>query len=296
MILLIGTDQDPTMCYFKQFLMDKNIKHVFLNQILLLNRKIKLLSNYLLINDDKYLYQDFSGALNRMSFINYGNISNQIIKDSLQYDSFLGYLIYYELKNVLNVNLYSISNDSKLFQLDLISGVIKYIKIPDYVVIKNHFIKDCLHINSNYKRHVVKSLSSIRSIVKEFESNTDVFNLSKSTEPVLFQQFIDGINIRVHVIDEYIYPIVIFSDSIDYRYENNINKFEETKIPNIIEKDCVAISKHLGLRFAGVDLLLTKDNEYFVLEVNPSPGYSYFEEQVNSKFISEKLVEVLSNE
>jgi hypothetical protein len=296
MILIIGTDEDNATLYFHNFLNERKVKHIFLNQKLLFNKRAVLFSDYLSLEGNKYFYNDFSGTLNRMSSIDYAHSSNQEKEDGQKIDAMLSYIMSYKLKNVLNLNRYSLSNDSKLLQLSFIKDVAKYIKIPESIVIKNLAIDKYLYKFSSHNKHVVKSLSSIRSIAKVFEENRNIFNLNISFEPVLFQQLLDGQNIRVHVINEYVFPVKIYSDSVDYRYENNILKFEPTTIPKEIEQDCINISKHLKLKFTGIDLLLSTNLDYYTFEVNPSPGYYYFEKNIDSKFISEKLLEVLQSE
>ncbi len=297
MILLLGTDQDCVTAYFRDFLEEKKIQYVFLNQSLLFNKRIQMFSEYLILDKVKYFYTDFFGTLNRMSSIDYATASRNTMKDASKINAMLSYIMMYKLKNVLNLNCYSLSNESKLMQLSMIKEVVKYIKLPDSIVIKNLDIARYLYENSSHNKHIVKSLSSVRSIVKEYECNIGtIFCGDKTYEPVLFQQLLKGINIRVHVIDGDIFPIKIYSDSLDYRYNNNIRKFEQTVVPREIKQDCINISKHLKLRFAGIDLLLLEQTgEYYTFEVNPSPGYAYYEQEINSKHMSEKLVRVLQN-
>jgi glutathione synthase/RimK-type ligase-like ATP-grasp enzyme len=40
---------------------------------------------------------------------------------------------------------------------------------------------------------------------------------------------------------------------------------------------CVQLATALELPFAGIDLKITPSDEVFCFEVNPSPGFSYFE-------------------
>lgn len=295
MILLVGSDEDHTMVFFKQFLIDQGSSYLFLNQKLLFNDRIKLFSDYFSIDNKKYFYSDISGVLNRMSTVDQQDTCNDLRKTLSRTHIFINYLMNYKLQNVLNCNFHSISNDSKLLQLHLITQVLKYIKIPDYAVIKGYNIREVLYGNSSHDKHIIKSLSSIRSIVKDYESNLEIFHLKKSSEPVLFQQFLEGVNIRVHTIGNVHFAIKIISDTIDYRYESTIQEFHQIDIPKNIGDECLSVAKCLNLRFAGIDLLLTKENHYYILEVNPSPGYSYFEEKINNRSMSEQLMRVLSN-
>lgn len=280
MILLVGSDEDNVIKYFSKFLEYRNKQYVFLNQKLLL-RTIHLYDEYLVINKNKIFYKDFSGVLNRTS--------SSVTHDSkyISSTSFLLDLLDYKFPNILNKPINNISNDSKLYQLSQLS--LKYIKYPESTVIAHNKIK--LSRNNN----IVKSLSSIRSIATRFEGNENLF-LKKASEPTLFQRIIDGNNIRVHVIVDRYYPVKIISESLDYRYASDkMPIFKSYILPEEIGKECMLISEQLKLKFCGIDLIQNQ-NEYFILEANPSPAWSYFEENIDHQEMSKQLIRVLSNE
>jgi D-alanine-D-alanine ligase-like ATP-grasp enzyme len=54
----------------------------------------------------------------------------------------------------------------------------------------------------------------------------------------------------------------------------------------------VALAARLRLQFCGIDLRRRPDGEHVCLEVNPMPGYSYFESETGQA-ISEALVDYL---
>lgn len=47
--------------------------------------------------------------------------------------------------------------------------------------------------------------------------------------------------------------------------------------PGDTQEKCVALTRGLGLAFAGIDLKVTPAGEIFCFEVNPSPAFSFFE-------------------
>ena len=75
--------------------------------------------------------------------------------------------------------------------------------------------------------------------------------------------------------------LVIVSDAVDYRYgsrdgiENEMSAYE---LPDAIRDRCVRLSKALNLPLCGIDFKRTPDGEYVCFEVNPSPAFSYYEE------------------
>lgn len=110
--------------------------------------------------------------------------------------------------------------------------------------------------NKIANRHVVKSLSSIRSIAVEYESNKHLFKGANHNEPVLFQELIEGDNIRVHVVEDECFPIKILAKKLDYRYDEGPNRsFHTCNIPNNIVEECLKIAKKHKLRFCGIDLI-----------------------------------------
>jgi D-alanine-D-alanine ligase-like ATP-grasp enzyme len=40
---------------------------------------------------------------------------------------------------------------------------------------------------------------------------------------------------------------------------------------------CINLTSHLKLEFSGIDLKITPQGEIYCLEVNSSPGFSYYE-------------------
>jgi glutathione synthase/RimK-type ligase-like ATP-grasp enzyme len=48
-------------------------------------------------------------------------------------------------------------------------------------------------------------------------------------------------------------------------------------LPDELAERCVALASELDLPFAGVDLKLAQDGRVVCFEVNPSPGYSWYE-------------------
>ena len=285
MILVIGTDIDPTSIYFIKKLKAKNIDFLFFNMKNLYSNT-KLYNEYFIYNSKKYYYNSFSGVLNRASGTDINAIKTPekywraIALEQLLY-SFLNC----KFTNVLNRCFYGISNNFKLLQISSLD--LKLVKIPKYKILSNVNIEQSL--KEDNVEYVVKSQSGIRSIAQKH--NKDIFPESESTEPVLFQELIIGDNIRVHVVSGKCFPIRIKSDQIDYRYSTSTH-FSVINIPDKIAQECILISKKLNLLFTGIDLI-QQEKDFFLLEANPMPGWSYFEKEVKYDSISLRLIEIL---
>ena len=121
-------------------------------------------------------------------------------------------------------------------------------------------------------RVIYKSMSSIRSIVKELSAR-DLHGIDLG--PVLFQQLITGRQVRVHVVGEQCFGCAIDCDDVDYRYAPN--RRVECSIPPDIARRCVALSRSLHLELAGLDLIEAWSGDWYCLEVNTNPGFSYYD-------------------
>lgn len=168
------------------------------------------------------------------------------------------------------------SNSSKPYQAQLIAQ--HGFSVPETLITNDPEL-----VREFYKQHgriIYKSISGVRSIVKEITTD----DLSRLTRirwcPTQFQAFVEGINVRVHVVGQEVFATKILSDATDYRYARQ--QGGETYL-TAVELDgdwaakCVQLAGALNLPFAGIDLKITPDGEVFCFEVNPSPGYSYFE-------------------
>lgn len=178
---------------------------------------------------------------------------------------------------VLNRPWDMLSNLSKPYQSQLIAAAGFY--IPPTCI--TNVPEKVLKFKKESGQLIFKSTSSIRSIVKELDAiRMKTLNRIKYL-PTQFQKKLEGINIRVHVVGDVLFATKIESPVIDYRYagrENEECDLTPFELPPSIEKRCFKLSKLLNLQLCGIDLFLTNKNEYYCFEVNPSPGYSYYQQ------------------
>jgi glutathione synthase/RimK-type ligase-like ATP-grasp enzyme len=67
---------------------------------------------------------------------------------------------------------------------------------------------------------------------------------------------------------------------------------EPTTLPPAIERACLTIARDLDLLLAGIDLKATPEGDWYCFEVNPSPGFLYYERH-SGQPISLALAELL---
>ena len=147
-----------------------------------------------------------------------------------------------------------------------------------------------------HKRLVYKSISGVRSIVATLDSGQEDRLAGVATGPVQFQQWIDGRDIRVHVVGAACFATAVDSQADDYRYaaqEGADLALEPFELPRALAERLVAISRQMGLLVAGIDLRLTAEGVWFCFEINPSPGFTFYEEATGQP-IAAAIADLLS--
>lgn len=89
-------------------------------------------------------------------------------------------------------------------------------------------------------------------------------------------------NVRVHVVGDRLFATRIETDAIDYRYASRDGKeaaLSPVELDEEVSHRCLRLANSLGLPFAGLDLKITPHDEVYCFEVNPSPGFSYFQQE-----------------
>ncbi len=170
------------------------------------------------------------------------------------------------------------SNASKPYQAQLIRE--HGFAVPETLITNDPELVRAFH--ARHEKVVYKSMSGVRSVV-QLLGGGDLGRLERVRWcPVQFQAFVDGTDVRVHVVGEEVFATGIRTTATDYRYAHRDFGGESELFPMQIDADiaerCVHLSQALGLPFSGIDLRVTPTGEYVCFEVNPSPAFSYFEE------------------
>lgn len=168
------------------------------------------------------------------------------------------------------------SNGSKPFQSQLIARA--GLRVPETLVTND---PDAVRqFRDRHGRMIYKSISGVRSIVREFEEE-DLARLDSIRWcPVQFQAYVPGHDVRVHCIGGEVFATAIRSAATDYRYghlDGEPANLTAVDLDAGLATRCVALTRALGLEFAGLDLRITPDGEAYCFEANPSPAFSYYE-------------------
>ncbi|MCB5165817.1 alpha-L-glutamate ligase [Streptomyces bambusae] len=168
------------------------------------------------------------------------------------------------------------SNSSKPYQAQLIARA--GFPVPDTLVTDDP--GEVLAFRDRHGRIVYKSVSGIRSIVREFTPADEARLPLLRGLPTQFQAYVPGRDVRVHVVGGRTYAASVDSDAVDYRYagrDGDAARLAPFDLPPDTARHCVELAAALGLPLAGIDLRRTPDGAWVCFEVNPMPAYSYYE-------------------
>jgi glutathione synthase/RimK-type ligase-like ATP-grasp enzyme len=186
------------------------------------------------------------------------------------------------------------SNFSKPYQAQLIRA--HGFSVPETLITNDPALVRVFR--QKHQRVIYKSMSGIRSIVQTLEED-DFARLELIRWcPTQFQAFVEGTNVRVHVVGTEVYATAISTDATDYRYAHRQGSQVELyalTLPDALAEQCVTLARALGLAFAGIDLKITPEQHVYCFEVNPSPAFSYYEAHTGQP-IAQAVARYLAND
>ncbi len=142
---------------------------------------------------------------------------------------------------------------------------------------------------------IYKSLSGIRSIVRRLQRDQLGRLELLRNGPAQFQAFVPGEDVRVHTVGDRLFATRVRSDAVDYRYaarEGGSVTMSATTLPPDVAASCRKLARDLDLRLTGIDLKETPDGDWYCFEVNPCPGFLYYERSTRQP-ISAALADLL---
>lgn len=183
------------------------------------------------------------------------------------------------------------SNNSKPYQLQLIRSA--GFDVPDTLVTTDpHAAVEFWEMHGSV---IYKSVSGVRSIVTRLgpEHCDRIRDIAHC--PTQFQQYIDGTDFRIHVVGNEIFCCEISSTADDYRYPRRQDaqpRVRSCEIPQKVGTRCRELAASMSLAVAGIDLRRSASGNWYCFEVNPSPGFSFYEEATGQP-ISEAVANLL---
>ena len=244
------------------------------------------------------------GYLNKIQYnISDDILSSYFLKDENEAAKFF---LINELDKKAKINQIYTSVINKLLKLQIAAKC--EFNIPETLVTSNK--KSVDYFLEKKKSIITKSLqSSFFAITEttEYSLLTNAFTKSdlKKTPPNFFlTKFQENIKkqfeLRIFYLDAKFYSMAIFSQknpktAIDFRnYDNYMpNRNVPFKLPTIIKNKIIRLMSILKLKSGSIDMLVTDNNEYYFLEVNPVGQFGMVSHPCNyyiEKIIAEKLL------
>lgn len=128
---------------------------------------------------------------------------------------------------------------------------------------------------------IFKSASWLRSVVRRMgDEDLDRIESVKHC-PTQFQEYIPGADVRVHAVGRRLFATQIESSSDDYRYvpQGGSRRMRSIELPSEIADQCRRLATALDLPICGIDLRRQPNGQYACFEVNPLPGYTFYQRQ-----------------
>jgi hypothetical protein len=289
MILLCGIPSEPPLGLVAKAIEERGAPYVFFNQRQFAQASISFeisggrAAGSLQINGSVHQLEDITGVYTRL--MDYRRLPELIgaaeNDESYRYCAALNDTLtrWSEICDARVVNRMAPmgSNSSKPYQAQLIRRYGFY--VPETLITNDP--EQVLAFRQRHKRIIYKSISGVRSIVQTFEDADMARFPSLRWCPTQFQQYVDGYDVRVHVIGTKVFATKINSNATDYRYARSqageAAELTAMELPDNVAQGCIDLAAGLELAFAGIDLKFAPEGQVYCFEVNPSPGYSYFE-------------------
>ena len=303
MILLCGIPTETPLALVANALDDLGEPYLVFNQRRFADARLEFcllerrLSGSLWVQGQEWAFDAFTGVYNRMiddqalpEVRNLGLNHPDRLRCRRLHDALLQWIEITPAR-VINRMAAMASNGSKPYQMQLIHQ--HGFAIPDTLITNDPELA-----RQFYRQHgkvIYKSASGVRSIVAPLMPE-DFARLERIRWcPTMFQEQLIGDNVRVHVIGEQVFATRIQTGAVDYRYagrQGSRADLETVELDLQLAQRCVEMAHSLGLAFAGIDLMLT-DEDIYCFEVNPNPGFSYFE-NITGQPIARAVAEYLT--
>lgn len=193
---------------------------------------------------------------------------------------------------VVNRSAAMAANDSKPYQL-------QQIRKFGWSVPETLITTDPAAVRTFWEQHetvIYKSISGVRSQISRLQPGHLERFSNISSCPTQFQKYVPGVDHRVHVVGSEVFACEVTCSADDYRYPDADPAVVRTCIlPAEVEERCYRMAHAMQLPFAGIDLRRTPEGEWFCFEVNPSPGFTYYENMAGQP-ISQAVVRLLVGE
>lgn len=288
MILLWGVPSDPPIAAVERILRRNDLPYAFLDERAVLDTSLFLrcdgeIGGTLSVSGDLLQLEDITAVYPRpydlasIPSVAAAGPQSQEFRHAATLHHALSIWLDLTPALVLNRPREMAWNYSKPYQAALIER--NGFRIPETLL-----TTDAAAVDTFRKSHdgvIYKSISAMRSIVAQLRPQDDERLANVRFCPTQFQQRIGGTELRVHVIGSDVFACEIVTKADDYRYAGLSGDSLEIR-PYTLAEDlaakCRTLAAAMNFAIAGIDLRCD-DGTWYCFEVNPSPGFMYYQEQ-----------------
>lgn len=163
----------------------------------------------------------------------------------------------------------------------------------------------------DHARRFIHRSSGCQTVFKAFIAMADAWRETRLVEPsdldhlesvrlapVIFQDYVPGVDLRVIHVGEKFYTAELDARSTSYPVDMRMvigeANVRSVSLPESVEKRLLALQKRLGLVYGAIDMRRTETGEYVFLEVNPA-GQWLFVESLTGLPISQAVANQLES-
>lgn len=116
--------------------------------------------------------------------------------------------------------------------------------------------------------------------------------------PVIFQEYIEGVDLRITVVGDQIFAGEIDARDTEYPVDMRMvvghSKVQAVELPPRIQQALLKLQRRLGLCYGAIDMRRTASGDYYFLEVNPAGQWLFVEERTGLP-ISQAMADLLAS-
>lgn len=192
-------------------------------------------------------------------------------------------------------------SNSKLLQLQIAQGI----GFETPISLISNDPKYCLDFFEKNKEIIVKAMRQPRYgdavIYTNKVSKKSLSNIgSVALSPTYFQSYIPKkLELRITVIGNNVFSVAIDSQNheqtmVDWRRNVRLAKHSPFSLPKQISDQCVSLVKNLNLSFGAIDMIITPDDRFVFLEINPNGQWLWVEREAGLP-IADSIATLLSS-
>ena len=178
---------------------------------------------------------------------------------------------------VVNRPANAYSNYSKAYQLGLLARA--GFTIPRSLVTNDPTAAEAF-IASCGGQVIFKGVSNVMTFAQLLSDDARARLHLLPNSPTLFQEYVEGPDLRVHVIGDEAFVTRLSAPNEDYRRSALADgveiEAEAASAPTELLERCIRVTADLGLVVSGIDFKQRADGELVVLELNPYPQFTFY--------------------